>query len=271
VLVLHTIIVMKSSWLLLSLVELAFLAPKASCTDFPLLPYDPETTSDCADWYNNEDGSRSCEWIRDYFRATPEEFSSWNPSLGLDCKPWYDWNSYCIITWAKVNATRSTTTSATTTTSPTTTAPTLGPSPTAWADMGCYVENPEMPLLDIKFNTLNGEASLTIPKCWLTCYRRSFEFAGVQNGNECWCGTYIGGEWAANQTDCNTPCTGDASTSCGGTGLLQIFRAQENVAPVTTTTPITTTAAIGTANPASDAKQDSGAAKNRGMLSNLLG
>ncbi|KAK2013715.1 hypothetical protein LZ32DRAFT_239086 [Colletotrichum eremochloae] len=256
---------MKTSWLL-SLVELALLARKANCTDTPLLPYDPETTSDCADWFNNED-DRTCEWVRDYFRATPEEFSRWNPSVGLDCQPWYNWNSYCIITWTKFNETQTTTSTQTATSSPTSTAPTLGPSPTAWTDMGCYVEDPKMPLLDINFNP-NGDPSLSVPKCWQTCYRRFYKYAGLQNGNQCWCGSYVGGEWAANQTDCNSPCTGNPSSFCGGPALLRIYKAEEN-APATTTT--AAGAAATTTTVASEARRDSGAVKNPGMLSNLLG
>ncbi|KAK4137749.1 hypothetical protein BT67DRAFT_438990 [Trichocladium antarcticum] len=253
---------MKTSWLL-SLVELALLARQASCTDYPLLPHDPETTSDCADWFNNED-NRPCEWVRGYFKATPEEFSRWNPSVGLDCTPWYNWNSYCVITWTKINETMTTTTT-TTTTSATSTAPTLGPSPTAWTDMGCYVEDPAQPLLDVNFSP-NGDPSLSIPKCWQACYRRFWAYAGVQNGNQCWCGSYVGGEWAANQTDCNAPCTGNPSTFCGGPGLIQIFRAEENVPPVPTTTAAAASTASPATTPASGAKRDSGAAKNLGMF-----
>ncbi|CZS91758.1 uncharacterized protein RAG0_02285 [Rhynchosporium agropyri] len=224
---------MKISFLL-SLVELAILSGTASCTDYPLLPNDPATTSDCADWYNNFD-NQSCLWVRDYFKATPEEFKRWNPSVGLDCKPWYDWTSYCIITWTKFNASQTTTTSSKTTTVPTSTALVLGPSPTAWTDMGCYVEEPKQPLLDININP-NGDASLSIPKCWQACYRRFYQYAGVQNGNQCWCGSYVGGEWATNQTDCNSPCTGNTKTFCGGPSLTQIFKAQANVPIVSSTT-----------------------------------
>ncbi|KAL2194363.1 hypothetical protein P885DRAFT_71429 [Corynascus similis CBS 632.67] len=183
---------MKTSWLL-SIVELAFLAHKANSTDYPLLPYDPKTTSGCADWFNNKNGE-SYEWVRDYFRITPEEFRPLHRPPG--------------------------------------------------PDMGCYVENPDMPIFDINIDP-NGDPSLTIPKCWQTCYRRFYEYAGVQNGSQCWCGSCIGGEWAANQTDCNSPCTGNHSTFCGGRGLLQIFKAEENVPSATT--PITST--TGTTSP----------------------
>ncbi|RYP34018.1 hypothetical protein DL766_003176 [Monosporascus sp. MC13-8B] len=54
-------------------------------------------------------------------------------------------------------------------------------------------------------------------------------------GNQCWCGSYVGGEWANNQTDCNTPCTGDNKTFCGGKGLVNVFKAKENLTPASST------------------------------------
>ncbi|KAK4035257.1 hypothetical protein C8A01DRAFT_38277 [Parachaetomium inaequale] len=213
---------------LFSLVALARQA-SSSVSPTPLLQWDPDTAKDCVEWYNNGDGE-SCEYVRKLFGITPEQFTKWNPSVGLDCKPW-DWQSYCIVTQERLDNTPPppmTTSSSTTTATSTTSSSTLGPSPTAWVDRGCYVEDPSLPILEQNMSPAGGDASLTIPKCKDSCYRRAYEFAGVQEGNQCWCGTYVGGEWARNQTDCNIPCTGDNKTFCGGKGLLSIFQAQEN-------------------------------------------
>lgn len=80
----------------------------------------------------------------------------------------------------------------------------------------------------------NGDGSLTIPKCKNTCYRRAYTFAGVQQGNQCWCSNFVGGELAFNQTDCNTPCSGDKNTSCGGQGKFNVFEALANSQPAIT-------------------------------------
>lgn len=80
-----------------------------------------------------------------------------------------------------------------------------------------------------------GDAALTVPKCQNSCYLRSYEFAGVKEGNQCWCSSYVGGEWAGNQTDCNIPCTGDKNTFCGGKELYNVFKAGENMEPLPTT------------------------------------
>jgi hypothetical protein len=80
----------------------------------------------------------------------------------------------------------------------------------------------------------NGDASLSVPNCKNSCYRHAYPFAGVQEGNQCWCSSYVGGEWTKNQTDCNTPCTGNKAEFCGGKGVINVFEALENAAPIIT-------------------------------------
>lgn len=217
------------------LLFVAGLAREVACSRYPELQWDPETAEDCVEWYNNGDGE-TCEFVRSYFGITPEQFTKWNPSVSLDCQPWR-YQSYCIVTLGRLNDTAPTTISSTTVSSTTTTsAATLGPSPTSWTEMGCYVQNSERSILEQNMSPAGGDASLTIPKCKNSCYRRAYRFAGVQDGKTCWCSSYVGGEWAKDQADCNTPCTGDKNTFCGGQGLLNIFKAQTNQAVATSTT-----------------------------------
>ncbi|KAK4249862.1 WSC domain-containing protein [Corynascus novoguineensis] len=226
-------------------------------SEHPLLQWDPATAKDCVEWYNNGQGE-SCEDVRNLFRINPEQFHKWNPS------------SYCIVTQERLDndppppmTTSSTTELITTTTS----SSTLAPSPTAWAERGCYVEDPELPLLDQNMSGAGGDSSLTIGKCKNICYRKAYPFAGVQEGNQCWCGTYIGGEWAENQSDCNIPCTGDKKMFCGGNGLLNIFQALENSVTLPATvssTPTSPGTAPGTAMSTSTAS--SGARRNMIMF-----
>ncbi|KAF7346909.1 Copper radical oxidase [Mycena venus] len=55
---------------------------------------------------------------------------------------------------------------------------------------------------------------------------------GCHGGNECFCGNDLGGTAASNvpgsglalpQTECNIPCTGDASSICGGGFRLSVY------------------------------------------------
>lgn len=83
---------------------------------------------------------------------------------------------------------------------------------------------------------------MLVPKCKNTCYLRSYKFAGVQEGNQCWCSDYVSGYWTVDQTNCNIPCTGDKNEFCGGKGVIDAFEAEEideddeNVVPVFVTT-----------------------------------
>lgn len=223
---------MKTSFLLL----LVALVRQGTSDTRPLLQWDPDTVADCVDWYDNYEGE-SCEYVREYFDITPEIFHKWNPSVGLDCTPWW-WQSYCIVTLEKLNQTAPTTTSSTITSTAT-----LKPSPTAWAYEGCYVEDSKLPILEQNMNP-GGDTALTIPKCKNSCYRRAYSFAGLQQGNQCWCSNYVAGEWSSNKTDCNTPCTGDKSTFCGGKGFVDVFSAKENQVPTSSTSITTSTSAI---------------------------
>ncbi|KAK8146891.1 hypothetical protein G3M48_002466 [Beauveria asiatica] len=201
-------------------------AAAAEATSTPLLDWDPNTVESCVEWYNNGMGE-TCEYIRDYFGITPEQFSSWNPSIGLDCKPW-EFQSYCIVTKERneeYSRTHTTTTTTTTKTTETSSITALGPSPTSWADKGCFVEGTDTNILQ-KSMSGDGDDGLTIPKCQDLCYRERTRFTGLKNGNQCWCSNYVIGDHATNQTDCNLPCSGDKATICGGKDRINVFDAQ---------------------------------------------
>jgi hypothetical protein len=105
---------------------------------------------------------------------------------------------------------------------------------------------------------VNGDASLSVPKCKNSCYSRAHSFAGVQEGNQCWCSSYVGGEWAKNQTDCNVPCTGSKTEFCGGKGVVNVFEALQNAATVVTASKTSTSVKA--------AATSNGAIKNRAVL-----
>ncbi|KFY45454.1 hypothetical protein V494_00950 [Pseudogymnoascus sp. VKM F-4513 (FW-928)] len=230
--------------LLLSAVALIH---QANC-QWPQLEFDSDTARDCVGWYDNYKGE-TCESVRDLFGIPPEMFHKWNPRVGLDCKPW-EKMSYCIVTQERIDDTAKTAT--TTAPTPTTTINTA-PSPTSWAALGCYTGYVSNQDYEVFLSTVFGDDDLTIPKCKNDCYLRSYKFAAVQAGNSCMCGRDVDGEWP-DQTECNIPCSGDKDTVCGGRGLANVFRAENNTAPMTTGTV------------ASSPTQSSGAGRNRVMF-----
>jgi hypothetical protein len=242
----------------------------------PVLLWDPETTKDCVEWYNQE-LQESCAYVRDYYTITPEQFHQWNPSLDLDCNGWYEWRSYCIVTQERLDNAPKPSTSSSKVSTTTTTSSTPAPSPTSWIEKGCYVETPENPLLTQNMNP-NGDASLTIPKCKNICFRRAYPIAGVQGGNQCWCGSFIPGHWADDEAECNIPCTGDKTTNCGGKERLRIFLAQQNKSPVSTVTStrisssatVTSSSTSAKATSSSTSVKAAGASQTSGAEKNMI-
>ncbi|KAL2813513.1 hypothetical protein BJX63DRAFT_393972 [Aspergillus granulosus] len=218
----------------------------AAADQTPGLYADPDTISSCVEWYDNNEGL-ACEETREYWGITPEQFTEWNPSVSLDCEPW-EYKSYCIVTQERLDNSSSSATSSTATSTLTSTA-TLGPSPTAWTDLGCYFDDPDLlPLMEERVSGEGGDGSLTIAKCQNECYRAAYTFAGVKAGNECWCSPFVGGEHARNQTDCNIPCSGANDEICGGKDTVNVFEPVEDagdedgpVTSSTTSTDVTTT------------------------------
>ncbi|KAJ4155308.1 hypothetical protein LMH87_000562 [Akanthomyces muscarius] len=234
----------------------ASLAATALAAGFPGREHDPKTIKSCIDWYDNYN-EKTCEDVRSYYRITPEDFHTWNPSIGTDCKPWLP-ISYCVLTkekWEEYQKNHTTTTT-TTTPAPTSTS-TLGPTPTAWRERGCYADsNKDARVMDKLVSPEGGDAKLTLKTCEDGCYRKGYKFAGVENGNQCWCSSSIAGEWASDQNECNMPCAGDGKVICGGKERVFVYEAQyaDPSRPITTTGTISSTTTTTVATPASSKK-----------------
>lgn len=192
--------------------------------DKPGFPVKPDTIASCTHWYDNWMGEE-CKVVRDwYFAISPEDFHRWNPSISLDCKGWEEWHSYCI--GVEGQSSSSSSTSATPkSTSTFKLAPTPTPTPTpvleGWEPMGCFIDDHTLRTK----STREGGSTLTVEKCQAACWLDGFEFVGLKSGTECWCGTFVGGDWTKDQEDCKMPCPGDSTQKCGGDELFSVFRA----------------------------------------------
>ncbi|KAL7801204.1 hypothetical protein V8C43DRAFT_185371 [Trichoderma afarasin] len=254
------------------LLALVFVVCLCEAGPTPQLQWDPDTISSCMEWIDNV-GEETCEYVRDMFKISPEDFHTWNPSVGLDCKPW-NFQSYCILTkerWPSFTSTRSVSMSKTTFTSTSTSASSHVPSPTAWEALGCYTDDvPDLPVLEYKYSKDGGDPALKISSCQSTCWaasrKRDVLYAGVKEGNQCWCGSFVGGETSRNQTDCNIPCSGDKTQICGGKGRINVF------APITTSQPsfmFPTTTSVSTT--ATTAKSSSTSTSTTATATSTLG
>lgn len=246
------------------LLALAFVVRLCGAGPTPQMQWDPDTISSCMDWYDNA-GTETCEYIRDMFKISPQDFHTWNPSVGLDCKPW-NLQSYCILTkerWASFTSTMTVSTSKATSTS--TSVSTHVPSLTAWKALGCYTDDdPAWPVLEKAYSKEGGDPALKISSCQSTCWAASLKhtvlYAGVKEGNQCWCGSFVAGQTSRNQTDCNLPCSGDKTQICGGKGRLNVFAPATTGQPSSSTTRSDSTTAT-TAKSSSTSKSTTATAK----------
>lgn len=65
---------------------------------------------------------------------------------------------------------------------------------------------------------------LTRHKCMVVCSYGEFELAGVEYGDECWCGHTLEADISFDGT-CDMPCSGDPSETCGGRLSLDLYMA----------------------------------------------
>ncbi|KAL1655232.1 hypothetical protein SLS61_002116 [Didymella pomorum] len=233
---------------------------------------DPRSAQDCIMWADIEDASvDTCEETMRYWHVEPERFHAWNPSVGLDCKPWFNQRSYCVVTQTtNDNAVNYTTTtfsdeyytytmplpSFTTdsagytipvtrtdaTARPYTTIPPV-PSPSTWKDMGCYIdlwndnlENDGNVSWNLDFRFIPRDDAETVDKCKQKCWDIQYKVAGLKLGNECFCGDKNNATLAENQSECDMPCAGDANVKCGGTQRMNVWAAEVSSTGGTLTT-----------------------------------
>ena len=97
---------------------------------------------------------------------------------------------------------------------------------------GCYLEGVGGRALVYRQDQV-PTANLTIEACLAACQSQNYPYAGVEYGEECYCGVQL--TYGAAETDdsvCNKPCNGDADDTCGGPGALNVYLASSLLYPV---------------------------------------
>ncbi|KAL4131837.1 hypothetical protein QTP88_009086 [Uroleucon formosanum] len=85
--------------------------------------------------------------------------------------------------------------------------------------LGCFVMQ-ENTLNNIKFELINTN---TPDKCSAICNNGGYQFSGVL-GINCYCGNRAPeNDQKVFKSDCDTPCVGDSSKTCGGEDRIQIY------------------------------------------------
>ncbi|OWK14020.1 WSCD1 [Cervus elaphus hippelaphus] len=90
--------------------------------------------------------------------------------------------------------------------------------------VGCFSD-------DGQERTLKGAVffdlrKMTVAHCQDACAERSYIYAGLEAGAECYCGNRLPA-MSVGPEECNHECKGEKSSVCGGVGRLSVYRVEE--------------------------------------------
>lgn len=88
---------------------------------------------------------------------------------------------------------------------------------------GCYADQAESRLLT---GYTTSQASNTVDSCLETCFSKQYTWAGVEYGQECYCGNGLSNHNPTLKADsaCSLPCPANAKQNCGGNEAVQLYK-----------------------------------------------
>jgi hypothetical protein len=114
--------------------------------------------------------------------------------------------------------------------------------------MGCWTEGKGALAMSLSKTT---DKAMTIDLCTAYCRGKGFVYAGLENGQDCYCNNDgpSNGSTKVDETNCNSACKGNQFQTCGGSNKLNVFKVaaatatttsvaagQKNAKPTSTTT-----------------------------------
>ena len=87
---------------------------------------------------------------------------------------------------------------------------------------GCFRDVPSAPDMQLASRLVQPTLQLSGRACALAC--AAFTFYAMRGGDECVCGERFGRYGAVNDTECDTPCSGEPSRLCGGVNRSSVYR-----------------------------------------------
>ncbi|XP_078313062.1 zonadhesin-like isoform X2 [Crassostrea virginica] len=93
--------------------------------------------------------------------------------------------------------------------------------------LGCY-EDRRVRLLDQQFIRM---ARLTISACKELCRKRKKKYAGVEHGNECFCGDNMKKYPKRPEKECSYPCSGNPKEKCGASWRISVYQVNTPESP----------------------------------------
>ncbi|KAJ3755049.1 WSC domain-containing protein [Lentinula raphanica] len=90
-----------------------------------------------------------------------------------------------------------------------------------WTYAGCFTDSVAMRTLSIGIDV---PAGVVAASCTAACQTENFSVAGLENGQECWCGNALGNSSIhVGDDDCRNVCISDHSEYCGAPDRLAVY------------------------------------------------
>ncbi|KAK1962124.1 WSC domain-containing protein [Colletotrichum sublineola] len=94
--------------------------------------------------------------------------------------------------------------------------------------IGCYTDDTSHGRTIAERQDQVDSATMTPSTCLAACASEGYPFAGLEFGGECYCGVVMGNyTTSAAKEECNVPCNGDNTKTCGGAARVEIFVANK--------------------------------------------
>lgn len=119
-------------------------------------------------------------------------------------------------------STQSSTSTSTTTSAAATYVPKAGKEINGWTYLGC--SNTTSPARALAAASKSGK-DMTVEACQKFCSgpTNNYGLAGLQNGQDCYCGNGLQNYAALGATGCDSPCSGNKTELCGGKQTLSVY------------------------------------------------
>lgn len=88
--------------------------------------------------------------------------------------------------------------------------------------IGCFQDLTDLGSRNLPFQ-VNNNSDNTVAGCMLACAGAGYDYAGLQNGGFCYCGTILNLLTQTLPSDCSVPCTASVSDMCGGVNRSSIY------------------------------------------------
>ncbi|KAF9061643.1 WSC domain-containing protein [Rhodocollybia butyracea] len=95
-----------------------------------------------------------------------------------------------------------------------------------WSYAGCFTDSVDERVLTV---AIDIPAGVTAESCLPACQTEGFVIAGLENGQECWCGNTLGNSSVhVSDNECTTVCVSDHDQYCGAPNRLALYQFASN-------------------------------------------